>query len=120
MLWRSVLAFLALPGIVAFAVPLALVAERLPSFSPRPLVMLVLLAGVCILVWCTVVFYVSGRGAVVAAAFWSMVLLAYAATVLAAFHIRIIAAEEPWLKRTFGVDWESYRTRVPRWLFRWA
>lgn len=49
--------------------------------------------------------------------FWSLLLIIYAAIVLLAFHIRIIVGEEPWLARTFGVDWESYRSRVPRWLF---
>jgi protein-S-isoprenylcysteine O-methyltransferase Ste14 len=49
--------------------------------------------------------------------FWSLTLMVYCALVLLAFHIRVIVAEEPWLKRTFGADWESYRARVPRWLF---
>jgi len=62
MLWRALFAFLVLPGIVAFAFPLALLGERLNTFSPRPLGLLSLFAGVIVLVWCTVVFYVSGRG----------------------------------------------------------
>jgi protein-S-isoprenylcysteine O-methyltransferase Ste14 len=149
MLWRALFAFLVLPGIVAFAVPLALVAERLNTFSPRPLGLLSFIAGVVVLVWCTVVFYVSGRGTLApwsppqrlvaagpyrfsrnpmyvgvtlilsgwAVLFWSLTLMVYSALVLLAFHIRVIVGEEPWLKRTFGADWESYRARVPRWLF---
>jgi protein-S-isoprenylcysteine O-methyltransferase Ste14 len=149
MLWRALFAFLVLPGIVAFAVPLALVAEHLGAFSPRPLGLLSFLAGVIVLVWCTVEFYVSGRGTLApwsppqrlvavgpyrfsrnpmyvgvtliligwAVLFWSLTLMVYAALVLLAFHIRVIAGEEPWLKRTYGADWESYRARVPRWLF---
>jgi protein-S-isoprenylcysteine O-methyltransferase Ste14 len=149
MLWRALFAFLVLPGIVAFAVPLALVAERLSTFSPRPLGLMSLSAGVIVLVWCTVVFYVSGRGTLApwsppqklvavgpyrisrnpmyvgvtlilsgwAVLFWSLTLTVYSALVLLAFHIRVIVGEEPWLKRTFGADWESYRARVPRWLF---
>ncbi|HMD28648.1 MAG TPA: methyltransferase [Steroidobacteraceae bacterium] len=62
MLWRALFAFLVLSGIVAFAFPLALLGERLNTFSPRPLGLLSLFAGVIVLVWCTVVFYVSGRG----------------------------------------------------------
>jgi protein-S-isoprenylcysteine O-methyltransferase Ste14 len=148
MLWRALFAFLVLPGIVAFAVPLSIVAERLSAFSPRPLGLLVWLAGVCLLVWCSVEFYVSGRGTLApwsppqrlvragpyrlsrnpmyvgvtliltgwAVLFWSLTLTAYAAVVLLAFHIRVLTGEEPWLKRTFGADWESYRARVPRWL----
>jgi protein-S-isoprenylcysteine O-methyltransferase Ste14 len=149
MLWRALFAFLVLPGIVACAVPLALLGERLNTFSPRPLGLLSLFAGVIVLVWCTVVFYVSGRGTLApwsppqqlvavgpyrfsrnpmyvgvtlilsgwAVLFWSLTLMVYCALVLLAFHIRVIVAEEPWLKRTFGADWESYRARVPRWLF---
>jgi protein-S-isoprenylcysteine O-methyltransferase Ste14 len=49
--------------------------------------------------------------------FWSLTLTVYGALVLLAFHIRVIVGEEPWLQRTFGADWESYRARVPRWLF---
>jgi protein-S-isoprenylcysteine O-methyltransferase Ste14 len=44
-------------------------------------------------------------------------LTVYAAAVVLAFHIRTILGEEPWLARTFGADWETYRARVPRWLF---
>ena len=149
MLWRALFAFLVLPGIVAFALPLALVAERLGTFEPRPLGGLAFIAGVILLVWCSVQFYVSGRGTLApwsppqrlvavgpyrfsrnpmyvgvtliligwAALFWSLTLTVYAALVLLAFHIRVIAGEEPWLERTFGADWESYRARVPRWLF---
>jgi protein-S-isoprenylcysteine O-methyltransferase Ste14 len=149
MLWRALFAFLVLPGIVAFAVPLALVAERLNTFSPRPLGLLSWFAGVFVLVWCTVVFYVSGRGTLApwsppqrlvavgpyrfsrnpmyvgvtlilsgwAVLFGSLTVTVYGALVLLAFHIRVIVGEEPQLKRTFGADWESYRARVPRWLF---
>lgn len=149
MLWRALFAFLVLPGIVAFAVPLALVAEQLNTFSPRPLGLLSFFAGVIVLVWCSVVFYVSGRGTLApwappqrlvaagpyrfsrnpmyvgvtlilsgwAVLFWSLTLMVYCALVLLAFHIRVIVGEEPQLKRTFGADWESYRARVPRWLF---
>jgi protein-S-isoprenylcysteine O-methyltransferase Ste14 len=148
MLWRALIAFLVLPGIVAFAVPLAIVAQRLSAFSPRPLGMLVWCAGVVVLIWCTVEFYVAGRGTLApwsppqrlvavgpyrfsrnpmyagvtlilagwAVLFWSLTLTVYAAVVLLAFHIRVVTGEEPWLQRTFGADWESYRARVPRWL----
>ena len=134
---------------MAFAAPLALVSDQLPSFRARPLGVLVLLAGVFILMWCVVEFYVSGRGTLApwdpprclvaagpykftrntmyvgvvlilagwAILFSSWLLTAYAVLVLLAFHVRVIAGEEPWLARTFGGDWDSYRARVPRWLF---
>ena len=62
MLWRAVFAFLALPGIVAFVAPLAIVSNQLPSLRLRRLGTLVVLPGVFILVWCVVEFYVSSRG----------------------------------------------------------
>jgi protein-S-isoprenylcysteine O-methyltransferase Ste14 len=54
----------------------------------------------------------------VAAMFGSVVVLAYAAALLIAFHLRVIVYEEPTLARVFGASWESYRRRVPRWLPR--
>lgn len=45
----------------------------------------------------------------------SWILLAYAAVVAAAFHLRVVLHEEPWLKRQFGTDWDDYAARVPRW-----
>jgi protein-S-isoprenylcysteine O-methyltransferase Ste14 len=53
-----------------------------------------------------------------ATVFWSWVLLAYAMAVACAFHLRVVYFEEPWAARTFGKDWQDYRARVPRWLFR--
>ncbi len=60
--WQSAIAFLALPGVVAFAVPLFLAAPlRVPStvalagFAP-------LLAGSFLLACCVREFYVAGRG----------------------------------------------------------
>jgi protein-S-isoprenylcysteine O-methyltransferase Ste14 len=37
----------------------------------------------------------------------SLIMTIYAAIVLLALHIPIIAGEEPWLARTFGADWQS-------------
>ena len=48
MQWRALLAFLVLPGIVAFAIPFALIADRLACFSPRTGAALAVLSG---LVW---------------------------------------------------------------------
>jgi protein-S-isoprenylcysteine O-methyltransferase Ste14 len=149
MFWRALFAFLALPGIVAFAIPLLFVSGQMDSFRARPLGLLVFSIGVALLLLCTYKFYVSGQGTLApwspprrlvrdgpyrysrnpmyvgvgliligwAALFWSPTLTVYAAAVVLAFHIRIILGEEPWLARTFGADWETYRARVPRWLF---
>jgi protein-S-isoprenylcysteine O-methyltransferase Ste14 len=46
----------------------------------------------------------------------SSALWLYAAGIAAAFHLRVLLAEEPWLARTFGDEWVHYRARVRRWL----
>ena len=43
-------------------------------------------------------------------------LVVYAIAVAAAFHLRVVLGEEPWLARTFGEEWQKYAARVPRWL----
>lgn len=62
MFLRALLAFLVLPGVVAFIVPpvLALIDPwRTGVFLPGALVMLL---GVVLLLWCVRDFYVSGKG----------------------------------------------------------
>lgn len=62
LLFRSVIAFLALPGIVAFVLPLAIGISRV-SRPTLNLVCLPLLAfGILLLFWCVRDFYVAGRG----------------------------------------------------------
>ncbi|MBL0171090.1 MAG: isoprenylcysteine carboxylmethyltransferase family protein [Gemmatimonadaceae bacterium] len=59
---RAVGAFLALPGTVAFLVPLALVG---PLDASRPLALegaVVVVIGCVVLAWCVRDFYVTGRG----------------------------------------------------------
>jgi protein-S-isoprenylcysteine O-methyltransferase Ste14 len=62
MLWRAAFAFFALPGMVAFVVPLTLALSQHGLFRARPLGLAMLSLGLVILVWCVVEFYVSGRG----------------------------------------------------------
>lgn len=45
-------------------------------------------------------------------------LLAYAAAVAVAFHLRVVHGEEPWLARAHGERWSAYAQTVPRWLGR--
>jgi protein-S-isoprenylcysteine O-methyltransferase Ste14 len=56
---RAVLAFLVLPGVVAFVVPL-LIAEPHPFAYATGIVPLVV--GAVVLCWCVREFYVAGRG----------------------------------------------------------
>jgi pimeloyl-ACP methyl ester carboxylesterase/protein-S-isoprenylcysteine O-methyltransferase Ste14 len=63
LLLRAVAAFLALPGIVAFLVPLLIASPAIRARQPFALAALVpLLAGVALLVWCVRLFLVQGKG----------------------------------------------------------
>lgn len=147
LLFRALLSFVALPGIVAFVVP---------AWLARPLIGRVfhlvggppLVAGIALLIWCVHEFYVAGKGTLApwdppkhlvvsgpyrisrnpmyigvaliligwAAGFGLPGLWYYAAAMIVVFHLRVVLAEEPWQARTFGEDWERYKTRVRRWL----
>jgi len=144
---RAILAFLLLPGTVAFLVPALLVdAARFRRFDPSGLIPL--LPGIAGLLWCVWSFYTEGRGTLApwspprhlvvtglyrysrnpmyvavtlilwgwAAGFRSRPLAVYALAVMAAFHLRVVLGEEPWLARTHGAAWARYRADVPRWL----
>jgi protein-S-isoprenylcysteine O-methyltransferase Ste14 len=51
--------------------------------------------------------------------FWETgILLPYAAIVWGVFHLRVLSYEEPVLRRLFGVAFDAYAARVPRWLPR--
>lgn len=143
--WRAVVAFLALPVMVAFVAPWLLRPSHAPvERAGIPL----LLVGVILLFWCVRDFYVAGRGtlapwsppkhlvtvglyrvsrnpmyiAVVlilcgwAVIFSSRALWVYTVGVALAFHLRVVFNEEPWLGRTHGGEWLVYRARVRRWL----
>jgi protein-S-isoprenylcysteine O-methyltransferase Ste14 len=45
----------------------------------------------------------------------SLSLAGYALVLAVGFHLRVILHEEPWLRRNFGPEWESYSAAVPRW-----
>jgi len=60
--WKALLAFLALPGIVAFLVPLTLFPPSSRNFSVDPLGLPLLLLGVAALLSTVYEFYVAGRG----------------------------------------------------------
>lgn len=145
--WRALLAFLALPTVVAFLVPWLL---RPAAAAFHPTALAVVGVGTVLLLWCVRDFYVAGRGTLApwappkhlvtlglyrvsrnpmyvavlvilggwALGYESRALWGYAAAVAVAFHLRVVTYEEPWLARTFGAEWLAYRARVPRWVGR--
>jgi len=142
---RAVLAFLALPGTVAFIVPLVAIDARTPRLDPSAL--LLLLPGIAGLLWCVRSFYVEGKGTLapwspprhlvmgglyrysrnpmyvsVVVILWGWAVLfrspahaLYALAITLLFHLRVVFGEEPWLARTHGDTWARYRAEVPRW-----
>src|SRR6185436_18903997 len=133
---RALFAFLALPGMVAFVVPVLLAHPR--QWNPIGLVPLAI--GVAGLLWCVGSFYVEGKGMLAPwsppghlvrgglyrysrnpmyvsvvvilwgwpVAFESRTLAVYALAVMVAFHLRVVFGEEPWLARTHGDTWARY------------
>jgi protein-S-isoprenylcysteine O-methyltransferase Ste14 len=47
--------------------------------------------------------------------FRSSLILAWAVTMAVAFHLFVVAYEEPTLRRRFGSDYDTYCRAVPRW-----
>ena len=62
MLFRAITAFVALPGIVAFALPIAIGTAAGHPVRNAPLAVGVLALGTVLLLWCVREFYVTGRG----------------------------------------------------------
>lgn len=146
MFLRALLAFLALPGVVAFAIPLLVL--RKEHVPVAPIGWPVLALGTGMLAWCVRDFYVRGRGTlapwapptslVVGGLYsvsrnpmylavlcivlaWALLfrawhIAAYAAVLALAFHVRVVRGEEPWLARTHGEVWTAYAATVPRWI----
>ncbi len=149
MFTRALIAFLVLPGMVAFVVPATWLWYTGRTRLDQPLGLAIFALGVAGLLWCVRDFYVSGKGTLApwappeklvvvglyrysrnpmyvsvglvllgwAVSSGATALYAYTVLVLAAFHIRVVRAEEPWLARTHGGEWERYVSRVPRWLW---
>ena len=62
MFLRALFAFLALPGIVAFAVPISWLVSTSRTQIVQPLGLLPLVVGIAGLLWCVRDFYVFGKG----------------------------------------------------------
>jgi protein-S-isoprenylcysteine O-methyltransferase Ste14 len=61
--------------------------------------------------------YIGATVALAGAALYyrSMAILAYSAAFILACHLFVILYEEPTLRRSFGTDYDAYRSRVARW-----
>ena len=147
---RAVVAFLALPGVVAGVVPALLAASDEHRRGGWGIGFALLALGMILLLWCVRDFFVSGRGTlapweppkrlVVVGLYrfvrnpmylavlivllgWSLgtgsyLIAGYAVIVAIGFHLRVLLYEEPWLRRQFGTEWETYFSSVRRWLPR--
>jgi protein-S-isoprenylcysteine O-methyltransferase Ste14 len=62
MFWRALLAFLVLPGTVAFIVPLLVIRPDFTGDSFRVSGIVPVLIGSVLLLWCVRDFYVAGKG----------------------------------------------------------
>ena len=62
LLWRAILAFLVLPGTVAFLVPLLFFRPTDPGHVFDVLGLVPLSVGAVLLLWCVKEFYVAGKG----------------------------------------------------------
>jgi protein-S-isoprenylcysteine O-methyltransferase Ste14 len=144
LLLRSVVAFLALPGMVAYVIPVWLLQRDQHQLNAAGLI--VVLTGTGVLLWCVRDFYVAGKGTL---APWSpprrlvttglyrisrnpmyvgvvLILVGwtltwesrahawYTVVVMAVFYFRVVLFEEPWLARTHGDAWTAYRAQVKR------
>ena len=62
MFWRALFAFIAMPGVVAFAIPALWLWQAGRLRPAHPLSLVVLAAGTVGLLWCVRDFYVQGKG----------------------------------------------------------
>jgi protein-S-isoprenylcysteine O-methyltransferase Ste14 len=146
---KALLAFIALPGVVAIAIPVIWLSVNCQTKLTQPLGLAPLIAGFLALLWCVRDFYISGKGTLApwappshlviaglyrytrnpmyvavtlallgwAICFGAPELFAYSAVVAIAFHLRVVLGEEPWLAQKYGIQWQNYSSRIPRWFW---
>ena len=85
-----------------------------PVFPTRHLVVTGLYRYVRNPMYVAVISVILGQGLL----FGNVRLLGYGAMVWLAFHLFVMIYEEPTLRHTFGVEFESFCTAVPRWIPR--
>ena len=85
-----------------------------PIAPPRNLVVTGLYRYVRNPIYVAVVAVIFGQ----AVLFGDWRLIWYGALLWLFFHVFVVMYEEPTLKQTFGTEYESFRTNVPRWIPR--
>jgi len=87
-----------------------------PVFPTRTLVVTGLYRYVRNPMYVAVLSLVVGQGLF----FGSLALLGYAAALWFAFHLFVLAYEEPKLRATYGAEYDRFCARVPRWIPRFS
>ena len=85
-----------------------------PVFPTRHLVVSGLYRHVRNPMYVAVAAVILGQGLL----FGNVSVLRYGALVWLAFHLFVLAYEEPTLRATFGAEYEAFRHNVPRWIPR--
>src|SRR6202162_5080931 len=103
-----------LPGVVDSFARFALegLGTPAPIAPPQKLVVTGLYRYVRNPIYIAVVAVIFGQ----ALLFGDWRLLWYGALLWLFFHVWVVMIEEPTLKETFGTEYESFRTNVPRWI----
>ncbi len=104
------------PGVVDLFARFALegLGTPAPIAPPQKLVVTGLYRYVRNPIYISVVAVIFGQ----ALLFGDARLLWYGALLWLFFHVWVVMIEEPTLKQTFGTEYESFRTNVPRWIPR--
>jgi protein-S-isoprenylcysteine O-methyltransferase Ste14 len=129
--WRMQPAFLGLPatrwaGVLLIAVGAPVLLDSFARFAlhgrgtPAPVLPTERLVVRGLFRYVRNPMYVAVVSVIVGQALWLArpALLAYAGLVWLAFHLFVLAYEEPTLRRQFGGEYDRYRAAVPRWLPR--
>src|SRR3974390_1905055 len=110
----AIMIFAGVPGIVDAFARFALqgLGTPMPIAPPRNLVVTGLYRYVRNPIYVALVAVILGQ----AVLFGDQRLLGYGAFLWLAFHIFVLAYEEPTLGETYGAEYQEYRTNVPRWI----
>ena len=112
----GILIIVGVPGVVDSFARFALegLGTPAPIAPPQKLVVTGLYRYVRNPIYIAVVAVIFGQ----ALLFGDWRLLWYGALLWLFFHVWVVMIEEPTLKQTFGTEYESFRTNVPRWIPR--